>query len=120
MTTIVVGVYLVLAAATLVVAGAVTRSWWSAAVGALLLVAGGVTLFGTGEATSWFRGDVDERRQHAVDASFRVAFLVLAWWVAAVTAIASFRAVPLTVWSAGIVVALAAAYANYAVTLRRI
>ena len=48
--------------------GLSTRAWWTAIIGALILAAGLATQFGRGEATSWFRGDLDERRRLAVDA----------------------------------------------------
>jgi hypothetical protein len=111
--------YEVVAGVALVVGGGVTRSWWTAVVGVVFLGLGLATGFGRDEATSWMRGDLDERRQRAVDHSFRVAFLVLAWWVAAVTALASSYDVPVEAWSGGIVVALLAAYVNYARVLRR-
>lgn len=99
--------------------GVVTRAWWTAIVGALILAAGLLTHFGRGEATSWFRGDLDERRRQAVDRSFRTAFLALAWWVAGVTAVAASRPVPVGLWSAGIVLGVVAAYVDYALVLRR-
>lgn len=114
-----IAVYQVMAGTALLAAGVLTRGWWAGVVGALLLAAGLAAAFGKGEATSWFRGELDERRQQAVDRSFRVAFLVLAWWVAGLTAVAASWSVPLSLWAAGIVVALIAAYANYAITLRR-
>lgn len=99
--------------------GLSTGAWWTAIVGALILAAGLATQFGRGEATSWFRGDLDERRRLAVDRSFRTAFLALAWWVAGVTAVAASRSVPVGLWSAGIVLAVVAAYVDYALVLRR-
>jgi hypothetical protein len=114
-----IAVYELSAGGALLVVGAVQGSWWTSAVGALLAVAGGLTAFGRGEATSWFRGELDERRQRAVDHSFFVAFVTLAWWVAGVTVVAESRDVPVELWSAGILVALVAAYVDYARVLRR-
>lgn len=54
-----------------------------------------------------------------MDHAFRPAFVVLAWWVAAVAIVASSRTVAPDIWTAGIVVALVAAYIDYARVLRR-
>jgi hypothetical protein len=119
-TTKVIGIYELVAGLVLGVTAVATRSWWAFVVGVPLAAAGVGALLGRGEATSWLRGDIDERRQRAVDVSFRVAFLVLAWWVAAVTAIAVSRSVAVGVWSAGVPVALIAAYVHYVLRLRRV
>ena len=114
-----IGGYEVVAAVGLLALAAYDRSLWTAVLGAAFGLKGALTLFGKGEATSWFRGEFDERRKAAVDASFRVAFLALAWWVGGLSLVAATRNVPNTLWTAGIIVALATAYVNYALTLRR-
>ena len=102
----------------LLAVGAATEGWWTMIVGGLLVAAGAAGRFGRGEATSWFRNELDERRQDAAGRSFRSAFLALAWWVAGATAVASTRPVPTALWSAGIVVALVVAWVDYARILR--
>ena len=114
-----IGSYEVAAAVVLLALAAYDRSLWFAILGSAFGLKGALTLFGKGESTSWFRGEFDERRQTAVDASFRVAFLALAWWVGGLSLVAARRDVPNTLWTAGIIVALATAYVNYALTLRR-
>lgn len=103
----------------LLVYGAVAGSWWNVAIGMVLLAARVGAVLSTGESLSWSRGDIDERRQQAVDRSYRVAFMVLALWVTGVTIMAGSRSLPLPLWPVGIVVAVVAAYSNYAVVLRR-
>ena len=112
-------IYEVVVGAALVVAGVATAAWWTLAVGVLVLAAGLAAMLGEGESTSWLRGELDERRDKAVDHAFRIAFVVLAWWVAAVAIVASSQTVQPVVWTAGIVVALVAAYIDYARVLRR-
>ncbi|MFL6237905.1 MAG: hypothetical protein ACJ735_00235 [Actinomycetes bacterium] len=102
----------------LLVYGAATRNWWSAAIGLLVLgVRLGAVLI-KGESWSWPRGDLDERRQHVVDLSYRFAFFVLALWVTGVSVVAASGLLPLLA-PLGIVVAVSAAYLRYAVLLRR-
>jgi hypothetical protein len=102
----------------LLVWGAATRNWWNVAIGLALLVARlGAGLL-KGESWSWPRGELDERRQHAVDLSYRFAFFVLALWVAGVSVVAASGLLPLLA-PLGIVVAVIAAHMRYAVLLRR-
>ena len=110
--------YYLVAGVAIAVFAAVTRGWEMLVVGVPLAAMGAAGL-GSGESASWLRGDLDERRQGAVDHGFRVAFLVLAWWVAALTLVSGLRDVPIGLWSGGIVVALAAASVDYALVLRR-
>ena len=111
--------YEVVVGGVIAVYGVTDRAWWTAIVGALLLASGVAIAVGRGEATSWLRGDLDERRQRAMDHSFRIAFLVLAWWIAGCAIVADRREVPVAAWTAGVVVALVAAYIDYAAVLRR-
>src|SRR5438128_2005182 len=75
--------------------GAATRNWWNAAIGLLLLgVRLGAVLI-KGESWSWPRGDLDERRRHAIDLSYRFAFFVLAVWITGVSAVAASGSLPL-------------------------
>jgi hypothetical protein len=84
-----------------------------------MIVLGMGTGFGRGEATSWMRGDLDERRSRAVDHAFRIAFFTLAWWIGGVAVYAEHHVVGTELWVAGTAVALVAAYVDYAVVLRR-
>lgn len=111
-------IYLVAAGAAVTLLRAVTREWATLVVG-VPMAGMGLAALGRGEATSWLRGDLDERRQGAVDHGFKIAFLVMVWWVGGLTVVASTRQVPLGLWSAGTVVALAVAYVDYALVLRR-
>ena len=112
-------IYLAVMGAVVTTAGIGTRGWWATVVGLLLLGAATAAVLGRGEGTSWLRGELDERRQHAADRSFRIAFLVLAWWVAALSVVATTRDLPLPAWAGGIVLALVAASLSYSVFLRR-
>jgi hypothetical protein len=65
------------------------------------------------------RGELDECRSRAVDHAFRIAFFTLAWWIGGVAIYAERHAVGTQLWVAGTAVALAAAYVDYALALRR-
>ena len=112
--------YELAAGSALVAYGVATGAWWTAVVGALLFAAGVAVGFGRGEATSWLRGDLDERRQRALDHAFRSAFIALTWWLAGCAIVADRRDVPVAGWTAGVVVALVVAAIDYAAVLRRI
>jgi hypothetical protein len=103
----------------LLVYGAVTRNWWNAVIGLLLLGARVAAALSNSESLSWLRGELDERREHAVDRSYRVAFVVLALWVTALSVLSGSRSMPVPLWPVGIVVAVAVAYTRYAIILRR-
>lgn len=111
--------YEIAVGAAIAVYGVTQRAWWTSTVGALLLASGIAIAVGRGEATSWVRGDLDERRQRAVDHAFRIAFLALAWWIAGCAIVADRAPVPVAGWTAGVAVALVAAYVDYAAVLRR-
>lgn len=98
--------------------GAATGSWVNVVIGLLVLGARLGASLRKGESSSWLRGDLDERRQQAVDHSYRFAFFVLALWVTVVSVLAASQALAL-LCPVGIIVAVAAAYTRYAVLLRR-
>jgi hypothetical protein len=113
-----VAVFQTVVGVSLLLYGAATRNWWNVAIGLVLLsLRLGAVLF-RGESWSWPRGELDERRQHAVDLSYRFAFFVLALWVTAVSIVAASGLLPLLA-PLGIVVAVTAAHMRYAVLLRR-
>lgn len=103
----------------LLVYGGASRSWPMLLVGGIILGLGAFTAFGRGEATSWMRGELDERRQKALGHAGGFAFLVLAWWLAGVAVYSNSHQVATGVWTAGIAVGLAGAGLDYAWVLRR-
>lgn len=111
--------YEAVAGAILLGAGVASAAWWTTLAGLVMLALAGATAFGRGEATSWLRGDFDERRLHAVDHGFKVGFFVLAWWVAAIAAYGSHHEINAALVGAGNGIAILAAYFAYGLRLRR-
>jgi hypothetical protein len=101
------------------VAGIVWSSWGTEVIGLGLLFVGVATVLDRGEWTSLIRDEMDERRRRAADHGFKIAFFVLAWWIGAISFYSSYHHVSTGVWGAGNAIALAAAYVDYAVVLRR-
>ena len=116
-TNVVGGYYVV--AGVLMIVGWRTASWWTEVLGLAFLVMAVATVVGRAEWTTWFRGELDERRRSAMDHAFRIAFLVLAWWVGAVGIYASYNDASTALWTAGTAVAVAAAVVDYGLVLRR-
>jgi hypothetical protein len=112
------GYYLVVGGA-LLLGGWRTKSWWTETLGLAFVAVGTSMVIGGGEWTTWFRGELDERRRLAADHGFKVAFFVLAWWIGGVAFYASTHSVSTSVWTAGNAVAIAAAVIDYAFVLRR-
>jgi len=111
--------YYAVVGAALSTLGAATRSPVATGVGLLLLAAGVLALRGRGEAGTWLRGELDERRSLAVDHALRSAYVVLAWWIGGVALLASGTQPAAATWTLGIPVSLAAAFVDYALVLRR-
>jgi len=97
----------------------IDRSAVTAAYGAAAALVASLTWFGRGDGTSWLRGDLDERRSHAVDHAFRTGFFVATWWIAGVAIYASDHRVGPALLGAGNAAAIGAAWVDYALVLRR-
>ena len=117
--TTLVSAYYFVAGGGLMIAGWQTGSWWTETLGLAFIAVSVGTVICDGEWTTWFRGELDERRRRAADHGFRVAFFVLAWWIGAVAFYASSHTVSVALWSAGNAIAIAAAVITYALVLRR-
>lgn len=111
--------YELIVGAVLVIVGLMSGSAWTTVVGFGMLALGGLTGFSRGEATSWLRGELDERRLEAVNHGFKVGFFVLSWWVAGVAVYASHHWAGAELIGAGNGVAIVAAYTSYGLRLRR-